>query len=127
VAGLVLDAGPLVAADKRSDVLRAWLSEARRRAEPPIVSAVTVAEVWRGGRLSARLGQLLKRLDVVNVDEDLARQAGELLAATGQDDPADAIVVALASQRGCAVLTADTADIEPLAGAANVRVVPFTP
>lgn len=125
MAGLVLDAGPLIAVDRDSAELRAWLAEAKRRSAPPVVSAATVAEVWRGGRASARLGQLFKVVNVVPVDSDLGRRAGELLAACGQTDTLDALVVVLAAHRGYDVLTADPDDLGPLAAKAGVRMLEF--
>lgn len=125
MAGLVLDAGPLITIERDASLLRVWLDEARRRAVPPVVSAATVAEVWRGGRRSARLAQLLKVLHVVPIDGDLGRQAGELLAACQEDKTLDALVVVLAAQRGYDVLTGDPDDIGPLAEQAGVRMLRF--
>ncbi|MCA1697980.1 MAG: PIN domain-containing protein [Actinobacteria bacterium] len=125
MAGLVLDAGPLISIERDAALLRAWLAEAHSRATPPVVSAATVAEVWRGGRRSARLGQLFKVVSIVAVDQDLGRQAGELLAACGQTDTLDALVVVLAAQRGYDVLTGDPDDIGPLADRAGVQLLEF--
>ncbi len=49
------------------------------------------------------------------VDDELARQAGELLAATGSRDAVDAIVVASAARRRDDVVTSDRMDIASLA------------
>jgi predicted nucleic acid-binding protein len=58
------------------------------------------------------------------VDEDLARRAGELLAATGTRDAVDAIVVASAARRGDDVVTSDRVDIARLAAhVSDVSVV----
>lgn len=126
MAGVVLDAGPLIAADKDPAALRTLLEVESDRGRVPAVSAATVAEVWRGGPRSARLARLFQQLEVVPVDIGLARHAGELLARTGQSDPLDALVVALAARWSRAVVTDDLGDLEPLGDAAGVRVMRFS-
>ena len=70
---------------------------------------------WRGA---------LKHMRVDPVDDDLARRAGELLAATSTRDAVDGIVVASAARRGDDVVTSDRVDIARLAAhVSGVNVV----
>lgn len=79
--------------------------------------AVVVAEVWRGGATNARLSSFLGTCSVEPDTFDLARQAGELLARSGTDDPVDALVVVSAVSRGDTILTSDLEDIMRLVDA----------
>lgn len=121
MAGLTLDAGVLIAAERRDRRVEAWIAEAADRAVPVSVLATTVAEVWRGGPRAALLVRLLGLCRVQGVDEELARSAGRLLGATGSAATLDALVVASAARRGDLVLSGDASDIPPLAGHAGVR------
>ncbi len=80
--------------------------------------APVVAQAWRDGARQARLARLLRdSVDVVPYDDALARQAGELLAATGLSDAVDAGVAVLAHRRAGIVVTSDPEDLTRLAGA----------
>ena len=83
--------------------------------------AVVVAQAWRSrdGR-QAGLARLLRTVEIVVVDLDLARRAGELLDRSATADPIDAMVV-LVAEDGDAILTTDPNDIAHLAAAAHVR------
>lgn len=122
MAGLTLDAGPLIAWERGSVAMVALLDEATAARRSLTVPAVVVAEVWRGGPRSARLARLLRTCRVEPVDEGLARVAGALLAASRSSQTVDALVVATARRRGEAVLTADLNDVMPLADVAGVDV-----
>jgi len=122
MAGVTLDAGPLIALQRRDRRMEAWVAEAATRSVVPVVPAPALAEVWRGGPRSALLARVLTFCDVDVVDEVLARRAGELLAAAGGSATVDALVVASAARRGDLLLTADPDDMRPLAVAAGVRL-----
>ncbi len=124
---MTLDSGPLVLLDRGNQTMLGWLEVARRTERSLRTSAVTVAEVWRGGPRAPRLSRALAGIEVVDVDLALAKRAGVLLAGVPPVKrrllAADALVVACAATNGDLVLTTDPADVEPLAAAAGVRVV----
>ncbi len=115
---LVLDAGALLAWDRRDRAVAARLEAARRRGLDLRTTAIVLAQVWRDGARQANLARLLKGTEVVAVDERLGREAGALLARSGTDDPIDATVVIVAAP-GDRVLTSDPGDIRLLADARN--------
>jgi hypothetical protein len=110
VTRLVLDAGALLAWDRRDRAVAARLETARRRGLDLRTTAIVLAQVWRDGARQANLARLLKGTEVVAVDERLGREAGALLARSGTDDPIDATVVIVAAP-GDRVLTSDPGDI----------------
>jgi len=118
VTRLVLDAGALLAWDRRDRAVAARLEAARRRGLDLRTTAIVLAQVWRDGARQANLARLLKGTEVVAVDEQLGREAGALLARSGTDDPIDATVVIVAAP-GDRVLTSDPGDIRLLADAGN--------
>lgn len=115
MAGLTLDTGALIAIDRGDERVRAWLELAFDKGQMPVASAVAVAEAWRDGATQVLLARMLKRIEVEDVDESLARRAGELMGRTNTDDPVDAIVAASAALRGDHVLTSDPGDMQKLA------------
>ncbi len=115
---LALDAGALLAWDRRDRAVAARLEAARRRGLDLRTTAIVLAQVWRDGARQANLARLLKGTEVVAVDERLGREAGALLARSGTDDPIDATVVIVAAP-GDRVLTSDPGDIRLLADARN--------
>lgn len=115
---LVLDAGALLAWDRRDRAVAARLEAARRRGLDLRTTAIVLAQVWRDGARQANLARLLKGTEVVAVDERLGREAGALLARSGTDDPIDATVVIVAAP-GDRVLTSDPGDIRLFADAGN--------
>lgn len=126
MAGVTLDAGPLILLDKGKEVMSAWLKVAHDREEEISTPAVVVAEVWRPGPRSARLARALAGFAIVDVDEQMGKQAGELLSHLRHRDRAgltvDALVVASAKRRGDFVLTTDPSDVGALAKIAGVEV-----
>ncbi len=122
MAGLTLDAGPLIAFEQRDRRIEAWLAEAVERGVVMSVPAPVVAEVWRGGPRAARVARALGFCEVATVDELTAKHAGELLARVALDATVDALVVAGAAQRGDRLLTTDPDDMKPLADAVGVEV-----
>jgi len=112
VAGLTLDTGALIAADRGDRVFFIFLKEATRRAATITVPAGALAQAWRGN--NARLARLLKACVVEPLDERTAREIGTLLAEARTRDVVDASVVVAASRRGDAILTSDESDISHL-------------
>ena len=125
MAGLTLDTGALIKYEGQDAVVRAWLDRAARAGVPPVVPTVVIAEVWRGGQRSARIARLLKHCRIRDVNQDLARRAGELIGrTTAQYGAVDAIVAVVAAERGDDLLTSDVGDLTVLAGEyRNVRVI----
>lgn len=113
---LVLDAGGILALAAGHDLARDALLRARREGYGVVIPAPVVAQVHRGGRDRARIDRVLKAVDeIVPTTEEIARRAGELLAAAGTDDAIDAIVVAEALASVPAVIvTSDRPDMRRL-------------
>ena len=114
MAGLTLDAGALIAAERNDRAFWAVFKEATLREVVPVIPAPALAQAWRGSR-QARLAQVLKACWVEPLDEPLAKQAGELCGRAKTTDVVDAAVVASAARRGDAVATSDPKDLRRLA------------
>lgn len=119
---LLLDAGALIAYERRSRTVRALVEEAQRRDERVCTSTAVVAQVWRGGPRQARLTLLLRGVDEVPLTSARARPIGALLAMSGTADVVDASVVDIAND-GDEVLTSDPQDIGSLAEAAGKTLI----
>jgi predicted nucleic acid-binding protein len=112
-----MDAGALVAVERRSPYMARLTDRAGAVGTPFVVPAPVLAQVWRGGARQALLGRFL-RLPFVEVDL-LSRRtwqmAGERCGETGTSDVVDAAVVACARARGAhAVVTSDPDDLRRL-------------
>jgi predicted nucleic acid-binding protein len=118
---VILDAGALIAADRGSVRVQSWLELARRNNQTLRTPSPVVGRAWRDGTRQALLARLLKYVDVIPVDEDAARRAGELLATTGGSDVVDALV-ALTAGYGDTVLTSDPDDLRRLVEGTGHRV-----
>lgn len=118
---LVLDAGALVALDRNERQMWARLKAAQIVGELPVTHAGVVGQVWRGGSKQARLAQGLRGIDVLPLDNQLGRAAGELLSVARTTDVIDAALVLLASD-GDQIVTGDLDDIEHLASASHRHV-----
>jgi predicted nucleic acid-binding protein len=84
-----------------------------------VVSAITLAETLRGSRRDAAVHRVLSRIVVLPVTAEIARQAGELLGATGLSGhrgTSDAVVAAtvLRLERPIVLLTSEPADLTKL-------------
>lgn len=109
---IVLDTGALFAIERRKQrMLDVWAS-AMNAQRPLIAPAVVVAEWWRAR--TDRREAILAAVDVVAVDERLARAAGEAIAAIPAATVVDAIVMSLAAYRDAIVYTSDPDDLEDL-------------
>ncbi len=109
----VLDAGALIAIDKRDRKIGAMLRVLAREGVPVFTSAGVVAQVWRSGRRQANLARVLPGVDVVALNEVAAQKVGQLLGTNGTSDLVDAHVALLVPPRGT-VLTSDESDIKAL-------------
>lgn len=117
----VLDAGALVAVDKRDRIVGAMLRVLHRDGVPVITSGGVVAQVWRDGSRQANLARVLSGVDVDALDDLTARRVGELLRQNRSDDLVDAAHVALLVQPNDQVLTSDEPDIKALLRTRKVR------
>ena len=116
MAGLLLDAGALIAAERgRREVERA-LGRALRLGHDLVTAAPVLAQVWREGAKQVRLTRALRAIDVVALDHRQARACGELLGASGTSDVPNASLAVLAAP-GDVLLTTDPRDLERLIAA----------
>jgi len=122
----VLDAGALVAVDRRDRMTGARLRVLQQQGTPVRVSSAVVGQVWRDGRRQANLSRVLAGAGIEALGKDDGKRIGELLALTGSADIVDAHV-ALMTAPGDLVLTGDPDDIRKLLHArqipARVQVV----
>ena len=116
----ILDAGALIAIDKRDRRVGAMLRVLQREGVPVRTSAGVVAQVWRDGRRQVNLARIMSGVDVAGVDDVAARRVGELLAASRTSDLVDAHV-ALLVQPQDHVLTSDGVDIKALLATRRVK------
>jgi hypothetical protein len=119
---LVLDAGALVAIDRRSRRVDSLLEFAQRSGQAPRTSGAVVAQVWRNGARQANLARTLAGVDIFPLDDVTGHKIGELLARSGTGDVVDGHV-AMLTERGDTVLTSDDADIETLLQAKAVQAI----
>ncbi len=114
MAGLTLDAGALVAADRNDRRFWSYWAEAVARGVVPVIPAPALSQAWRSPR-QARLAQIVNAAFVDPLDEASAKRSGELCARAKTSDVVDAAVVTSAARRGDAVLTSDPKDLRRLA------------
>lgn len=116
MSGLTLDAGALIAFERNDRRVVALLARARERKLGLAVPAGVVGQVWRDGRRQARIARLLasSEVEVEPLDDQRAREAGQLCGARGTADVIDASVVLCARKREHRVMTSDEADIRAL-------------
>lgn len=113
---LVLDAGALIAIERRGSRSLALLDEVVRARVAAHVPAGVVAQVWRGSPRQHPIARLL-RADAIRVhdlSERVAYQIGLLLGASGTTDVVDAHVAILGRSLGALVVTSDPADLRRL-------------
>ena len=116
-ATTILDAGALIAVERRSTSMQALLARASADDGALVVPGPVLAQVWRGGARQALLARFL-HLPFVEVDlltQRLWLAAGVLCGARGTHDVVDAAVVVCAQRRNAgAVITSDPDDLRHL-------------
>ena len=124
-AGLVLDAGALLALDRGDRRLIALLQRALAQGRTFRVPAGVVAQAWRDGRVQVNLARSLRceEVQIIPLDEQLARSCGELCGAANSADIVDASVVMLARERQDPIVTSDPTDLRRLDRAAQIIAV----
>jgi len=116
----VLDAGALVAVDRRDRAIGVQLRVLQQLGTPLRASSAVVGQVWRDGRKQASLARVLAGVGIEPLSKDDGRRIGELLAQAGSSDVVDAHV-ALMTAPADLVLTSDPNDIRKLL---RVRGIP---
>ena len=116
----VLDAGTLIAVDKRDRGVGAMLRVLQEARVPIWTSSAAIAQVWRDGRKQALLARVLAGVAAQPLGASDDRRTGELIAATRSHDVVDAHVALLVDQ-GDEVLTSDPKDIAALLEARRVE------
>jgi predicted nucleic acid-binding protein len=113
MSGITLDAGGLIALDRKDRRVLALLARAAERGERVTVPATALAEAIRNPARQSRLARLIRQAstDLVTLDGPDATKTGLLLAATRTRDIVDAHVVVCARRAGQVVVTSDAADL----------------
>ena len=114
--GITLDAGALIALNRGNKRMIALLAEALKQRRSFRIPAGVVGQAWRNGRTQVALARFLRayEVEIVSLDEQLARSCGELCAATETLDVIDASVVILARERGDIIVTSDADEFRRL-------------
>lgn len=119
---LILDTGALIAYERGSRTVQAFLERADRSGEDVRTPTGVVAQAWAGDPRQARLAMLLRGVDESDLTSERARSVGRLLRRAETTDVVDGTVVDVARD-GDEILTADPADIRALVAAAGKRVL----
>ena len=124
-AGIVLDTGALIALERGDKRMIALLRKALAQGRVFRVPAGVVGRAWRSGRVQVTLARFLRseEVEIVPLDEELARSCGELCAAAKASDVIDASVVILARERRDLVVTSDPDDLRRLDPASQIIAV----
>jgi hypothetical protein len=125
MSGLTLDAGALIAFERNDRRVVALLARALEVRYSLTVPAGVVGQVWRDGRRQARLARLLgsEQVEIEALDDQRAREAGQLCGVMGVADVIDASAVLCARRRGHRIVTSDPVDIRRLDPSLPVIVV----
>jgi predicted nucleic acid-binding protein len=121
-AGITLDTGALIALDRGDKRMIALLQQALAQGRTFRVPSGVVGQAWRDGRAQATLARFLRgeEVEIVPLDDQLARSCGELCGATNTSDVIDASVAILARDRRDAIVTSDPHDLRRLDPAALI-------
>jgi hypothetical protein len=119
---LLLDAGGLIAYDRRNKSVEASIERAERAGRDVGTTSGAVAQAWRDGARQARLARLLRGVHEVELTREQARRIGLLLGRSGTADVVDASLIDIAND-GDEILTSDPDDIAALASAAGLTVI----
>lgn len=118
---VLYDTGALLAAERRREEVAALHKQILGAGVLPIVPAVVLAQVWRGGP-QPELSRFLRGCHIEADSEQIARAAGAACAKAGTCDVVDAIVVVTAAARGALVVTSDPNDLRALADALDTEL-----
>ena len=120
--GITLDTGALIALDRGDKRMIALLHQALAQGCAFRVPSGVLGQAWRDGRVQVTLARFLRseEVEIVPLDEQLARSCGELCGATNTSDIIDASVVILARGRQDPIVTSDPHDLRLLDPAAPI-------
>lgn len=121
-AGIVLDAGALIALDRGDKRMIALLDRALARRRAFRVPAGVVGQAWRDTRVQVTLARFLRgdEVEIIPLDELLARSCGEICTAANSSDIIGASVVILARERRDPIITSDPNNLRRLDPAAQI-------
>ena len=121
-AGVMLDAGALIALDRGDKRMIALLQRALAQGRFFRVPAGVVGQAWRDGGVQVTLARFLRseEVEIIPLDEELARSCGELCGAASASDVIDASVVIVARERQDLIVTSDPGDLRRLDPAARI-------
>jgi predicted nucleic acid-binding protein len=121
-AGITLDTGALIALDRGDKRMIALLQQALAQGRSFRVPSGALAQAWRDGRTQVTLARFLRgeEVEIIPLDDQLARSCGELCGATNTSDIIDASVVILARERRDSIVTSDPHDLRHLDPAAQI-------
>ena len=110
---LVLDAGALIAVERRDRGTVAVIEAARLDGRVVVVPAGVVAQIWRDGSSQAIVARLLgaTEVSVEALTDEGARAAGVVCGSAGTSDLVDASVVIAARRHNATVVSSDRADL----------------
>lgn len=116
MSGVTLDTGALIAFERNDRKVVALLARALELGYSLAVPAGVVGQAWRDGQRQARLARLLgsRDVEVEALDDQRAREAGQLCGVARSADVIDASVVLCARRRGHRVMTSDPRDVRRL-------------
>lgn len=124
-AGVVLDAGGLIAVDRNQRKIVVLLARAAEIGAAVTIPASALAQAIRLPQRQVRLARLIRQptSEVVALGRAEAVDIGRLLALSGTRDVVDAHVVVCARRTGQTLVTTDPDDIRRLDGALPLLVV----
>ena len=111
---LTLDTGALIAAERGDERIDALLACTMMAKAGVAIPAPVVAQAWQHHSRQVVLARLLAQslVEVVPLDDVMARAAGILCGLTGTQDIVDATVVLCAQERGnTLIVTSDPEDL----------------
>jgi hypothetical protein len=113
---MMLDAGALIALDRGDKRMIALVQQALAQGRAFRVPSGVLAQAWRDGRTQVTLARFLRgeEVEIIPLDDQLARACGELCGATDTSDIIDASVVILARERRDPIVTSDPHDLRHL-------------
>lgn len=119
MSGIVLDAGALIALERRDRAMWTAAKTTIGQGGEVIIPSTVVAQVWRGLRTQALVARILD-ISIIAPFDPLARRVGELCGKAKRSDICDAHVALVASlQDADAVYTSDPDDIRHMLAAAG--------
>jgi hypothetical protein len=116
VTGLTLDAGALIAYERKHRAVILILKRAFDNDGEVVIPAPALAQAWRDGRQQVQLVRLLAapQVQVEPLDDRRARAAGQLCGATATSDIVHASVILCARARKHMIVTSDRDDLQRL-------------